>query len=1673
MTAFRAQSGTFTLTLFLLAILFITGCGKPTLDTINVEPDSATLTVGQTLQLRATGLDAKGRPRPDLAFTWAVDSPRGRIDANGLFTAVQPGTVTVQVTSGPVTRTATITVERQKVARLVASDAPAALTVGQSAPVTIMAQNAAGEGIPDVQVQAQAMSPDTAVEPMSASTTANGHATFTITAARQVSENQVQFSADAEQMTVVIQGRAGTPAALELHPSATAAVVGEEVQLQARVQDEAGNPVPGIAVQFSPLSEDTSATPTQATTDAQGQASAAIKTSTRAGPNRVEVAVAGLSPQEISLEGHAAPPSQVTLQADTTETVATALVTLSVLVQDRYGNGVPNVSLNLSVTPEDTAITPTITTDATGRAETPLRTSAQAGENVVEALVANVPTAQLTITGHPPATLSITPPTATIDILGSQRFRATMADASGHSTPVRPIWRVVGGSGTIAPDGTFTARTLGSDVVMATYADLSAGAQLTVIPGAVAEIQVTPSQATLVSGTTQQFHAEAFNAYQYPLEITPTWSVSNSIGTIDSAGLFTATKAGEGEVVVTANGKSSRARVQVSAGELASIAVAPERVVLAAGEELQLQAQGRDAAGNPVPIEPIWALAENLGELEATTGVLRARHAGQGHIRVEAGPRPVVAEIPLEVTPAALDRIEVQPHTLTISAGEEFTFTATGYDAFDNAIVVTPVWELTADLGTLTPEGTLKAQRAGAAMVRATVEQLTGQASVIIKPGPLASLSLDPAGPLVLSAGESVSLAVTGHDAFGNLVAVTPTWSQSEPSGSLSDEGTFRAEKVGTTEVTAHSDGLRASVQISITPGKLARIALTPPAPTILAGETLAFQATGLDAYHNEVPIQPTWRVTDDIGEITAAGQFKALQAVSGQVVATAEGISGSAQVTVQPGPLTLLKVSPERLSLTAGDTAEISVVGYDAFGNPVPAEPVWHIPAGMGAVRGTGVFTAQKAGAGRIVVVVGHLAAVIDLQVRRGEVASLRVSPSPSRVASGTQQQFTVEGFDRGGNQVPVEVTWEVQGNIGSIDAATGLFTATTAEAGRIIASAGSLAASAEVLVEPGEVTRLHLMPESASLTAGEQLTLQSEAFDAAGNRSPQTPTWSVTDDMGTVSEEGVFQARRAGTGQIIGRIGTVQQAVAIEIKPGPLATITLTPATLTMKAGDQQNFSASGTDAYGNSVPVESTWSLQGGIGTIDPTQGTLAARTAGSGTVVAVMGQVAGLAAVTVEASAAARLELRPRRLTLAAGDTGTLTATAFDQFNNPTTADIAWSLTAPLGEIAAGEIQARHAGTAEVVARIGDIEARAHLEVTPGPVARLQIIPRSLELASGSTLSFRALGYDAYDNMQEVAATWSLSGDIGRLDANGAFTAEATGQGQVTARFGDFVGDVMVTVVPGPVQQLLLSPSRAELPATTSQSFTAIGLDAGGNTQNVPVRWAVTQGIGSLEQTGQFTAMHVGDGTVIAYTPEALVGTSDIRVTPGPVALLFVTPQPTMLRAGQTTQFLVQGFDAYQNPIPTLTPQWQVDGHIGTIDQASGLFTAQQMGWGKVTAMVNGQRGGADVMVEPGLPDAEQSRLVSSRVTIPADGKTPANITVLVRDQFGNAVTGASVTLISNRDDRIDQPGPSNDQGIAIGRIRSEKPGLAEISAVVESVRISNSLRLTFNQSGASG
>ena len=226
----------------------------------------------------------------------------------------------------------------------------------------------------------------------------------------------------------------------------------------------------------------------------------------------------------------------------------------------------------------------------------------------------------------------------------------------------------------------------------------------------------------------------------------------------------------------------------------------------------------------------------------------------------------------------------------------------------------------------------------------------------------------------------------------------------------------------------------------------------------------------------------------------------------------------------------------------------------------------------------------------------------------------------------------------------------WELQGNIGTLTP-EGLFTATLAGQGTIHATVGALAITAEVTVDPGEAVSLRVEPETATLKAGETLTLQSEAVDAAGNRVGTPPAWSVEGDLGTVSSAGIFTARRLGTGKITAALGRATQAMTVQIEPGPLAMITLSPATLTVRAGSKQAFGATGTDAYGNAVPIEPTWSLQGNIGRIDA-KGMFEATTSGSGAVVAVVGNVAGLATVTVEPTTAWHWPQEAPRRTLTA-------------------------------------------------------------------------------------------------------------------------------------------------------------------------------------------------------------------------------------------------------------------------------------------------------------------------------------------------------------------------------------------------------------------------------------
>ncbi len=210
---------------------------------------------------------------------------------------------------------------------------------------------------------------------------------------------------------------------------------------------------------------------------------------------------------------------------------------------------------SIVVTPPDQA-TGMVLAPTSGSAQVCVTVTDDAGrQDTAEVLLTPTSAAVVSIAGNTnpcavlPVTVTVAPPTVTIQTNATQQFAATVA----NSTNTAVNWSVnnmPGGSatvGTVSATGLYTAPSVTSNLVVSVSAawagDASrvGSAQVTVIPVPVT-VDVTPSSATVQAGGTQQFSAVVSNSSNSAVN----WSVNGiaggdtNVGTISAAGLYTA-----------------------------------------------------------------------------------------------------------------------------------------------------------------------------------------------------------------------------------------------------------------------------------------------------------------------------------------------------------------------------------------------------------------------------------------------------------------------------------------------------------------------------------------------------------------------------------------------------------------------------------------------------------------------------------------------------------------------------------------------------------------------------------------------------------------------------------------------------------------------------------------------------------------------------------------------------------------------------------------------------------------------------------------------------------------------------------------------------------------------------------------------------------------------------
>ena len=518
----------------------------------------------------------------------------------------------------------------------------------------------------------------------------------------------------------------------------------------------------------------------------------------------------------------------------------------------------------------------------------------------------------------------------------------------------------------------------------------------------------------------------------------------------------------------------------------------------------------------------------------------------------------------------------------------------------------------------------------------------------------LQSITVTPSASLAI--GGTQQFTAVGRDSDGDVVTIDPTWSIAAGGGTITQDGLFTAGMVAGTfpaTVTATSDGVSGSVNVTVTAGPAVTITVTPATSSIATSATQQYVAVATDAGGNVVVITPEWSIDAGGGTVSSTGLFTA-GTVAGTfentVTATFGDVSGSATATITStaGVLATLTVSPSPATLPTNGTQQFTAEGRDINGTIVAITPTWAVMAGGGTISATGLFTAGVdlgTFVNTVRVTSGSITGTATVIVTAATLATLTVTPDPAMIPLNGTQQFTAVGKDANGNVLAITPIWSVVAGGGTISG-TGLFTAGTGGGtftNTVQATSGAITSFATVIVGGGTLTSIALTPDPATLAIGGTQQFSAVGRDANANVVAFTPTWSVVAGGGTITQTGLFTAGTvSGTFPSTVQVtnGTVTTRATVTVNPGALTSITVQPNPVSLAVTASQQFTVVGRDANGNVVPVSPTWSVVAGGGAISASGNFTAGSVAGShpNTISAVSGAITGFASVTVTAAPA---------------------------------------------------------------------------------------------------------------------------------------------------------------------------------------------------------------------------------------------------------------------------------------------------------------------------------------------------------------------------------------------------------------------------------------------------
>ncbi|QSZ66559.1 PGF-pre-PGF domain-containing protein [Methanofollis aquaemaris] len=474
--------------------------------------------------------------------------------------------------------------------------------------------------------------------------------------------------------------------------------------------------------------------------------------------------------------------------------------------------------------------------------------------------------------------LTLAPTSVVLGTGETLQFNATAYDQNNQVMPgASLLWSSSNETvGTVdAHTGLFTANAAGTTTVTVAGGDATATAEVTVTEDTpeVASIVITPQSPTVIIDKTLQFSASASDADGRPIPgAEVVWSSSNeTVGTIDTAGLFRAHV--EGETTITAKSGAIVAETLVSVMKTpppTSITLDPHELSsLYPDEAVQFTATAVDASGAEMDgLKLTWTSSnETVGTVDED-GLFTALAAGKTSVKAAFGGVSDTVNVTVQTAPdwtLTLEGagIETVNRSGFIDISTENPASCTSSGNFWEGTSLSSLVGLIDDDDPATLNETLASKnykvtityekrgrdrtvdifsdKLGGDSVPVVANKLDGKEirpgtywPIVIQDGYsqyaiVKKIQLDLPRPakvtitpslLVLKEGRTGTFSAATLDQYGNTMPTSVyTWTSSnETVGTVDENGTFNAIKEGTTTVTASDKGVTGSATVRVIP---------------------------------------------------------------------------------------------------------------------------------------------------------------------------------------------------------------------------------------------------------------------------------------------------------------------------------------------------------------------------------------------------------------------------------------------------------------------------------------------------------------------------------------------------------------------------------------------------------------------------------------------------------------------------------------------------------------------------------------------------------------------------------------------------------------------------------------------------------------------------------------